>query len=260
MDGKKTEDPSTTARMGVVGKRARRTRGRRSRRYPPLWILLVILAPIALFRQGWIPPALSPLPALDLGNANAWFVDWRIAELKSDRALCARVLRPPHITASAVPARPVANGCGWANAVRISSAGGAALNVGTVSCEVAAGIAMWLEHDVQPLARSLLGSRVVSVQHMGTYACRDIRGSRTWTSVRSQHASANALDIGGFRLADGRQITVLRHWSGVGPEGRFLREIHDRACRYFRVALGPEFNALHRDHFHYDRGSLSRCK
>ena len=252
----KRGDPS----RGIVGLTRTRKRRRRRRSYRWSWLVLLALGVVAAFREGLLPAAWSPLPALDLSNANAWLVDWRIAELKRDRALCMRVLRPPYITASAVPARPVTNGCGWENAVRISSAGGAALNVGTVSCEVAAGIAMWLAHDVQPLAQSLLGSRVASVQHMGTYACRDIRGRKTWYSVRSQHASANALDIGGFRLADGRQVTVLRHWSGVGPEGRFLREVHDRACRYFRVALGPEFNALHRDHFHYDRGILSRCK
>lgn len=233
-------------------------RGTRFHRW--FWGILAFLVVFAVFRQGWLPPWLSPLPALDLSVSSPWLVDWRIAELKRDRSLCMRVLRPPQISAAAVPSRPIDNGCGWTNAVRISSAGGAALSVGTVSCEVAAGIALWLAHDVQPLAQSMLGSRVVSVQHMGTYACRDIRGRKTWLAARSQHALANALDIAGFRLADGRQITVLRHWSGVGAEARFLREIHARACRYFRVAIGPEYNALHRDHFHYDRGPLSRCK
>jgi hypothetical protein len=191
---------------------------------------------------------LSPLPALDLSVPNAWFVDWRIAELKRDKALCARVLRQPAITATPVRDNPIKDGCGWENAVRISSAGGASLSVGTVSCEVAAGIAMWMAHDVQPLAQEIFGSRVASVQQMGTYACRNIRGRRTWSDVRSEHAT------------NGRQISVLRHWSGAGVEARFLREVHARACRYFRVAIGPEFNALHRDHFHYDRGFLSRCK
>jgi hypothetical protein len=119
---------------------------------------------------------------------------------------------------------------------------------------------MWLAHDVQPLAAEMLGSRVTSVQHMGTYACRNVLGRKWGFPSLSQHATANALDVSGFTLANGRQISVARHWSGSGPEARFLREIHGRACRYFRVAIGPEFNALHRDHFHYDRGPLSRCK
>jgi hypothetical protein len=245
-----TSDKTTTA--------SRRGRAPRLRR----GLLLTLLAAIVflVLRQGVLPTWLSPLPALDLNVSNAWFVDWRIAELKRDRALCARVLRPPVISAQPVSANPIKNGCGWENAVRISRAGGASLSVGTVSCEVAAGIAMWLAHEVQPLAAEMFGSRVTSVQHMGTYACRNVLGRKWGFPSLSQHATANALDVSGFTLTNGRQISVARHWSGTGSEARFLREIHARACRYFRVAIGPEFNALHRDHFHYDRGPLSRCK
>ncbi len=213
-----------------------------------------------IMRQGVIPAYLSPLPALDLSVPNAWLVDWRIAELKRDRALCTRVLKPPQISASPVNDNPVKDGCGWQNAVRISNAGGASLSVGTVSCEVAAGIAMWLAHEVQPRAVAVLGARVTSVQHLGTYACRNVLGRKFNFASRSQHATANALDVSGFTLANGRQVTVARHWSGSGAEARFLHEIHARACRYFRVAIGPEYNALHKDHFHYDRGLFSRCK
>jgi hypothetical protein len=236
----------------------------RGRRAPRIRIaLLFLLVAVGLFlvmRQGVLPPALSPLPALDLSVPNAWFVDWRIAELKRDRALCSRVLQPPIISAAPVRDNPIVDGCGWENAVRISNAGGAKLSIGTVSCEVAAGVAMWMAHEVQPRALEIFGVRVASVQHMGTYACRNILGRKLWSDVRSEHATANALDVSAFTLDDGRQISVARHWSGAGPETRFLRAIHARACRYFRVAIGPEFNARHRDHFHYDRGFLSRCK
>jgi hypothetical protein len=225
-----------------------------------LLVAAIAIGAFIVMRQGLLPAAWSPLPALDIADAGSWLVDWRIAELKRDRALCTRVLKAPQISASPVSPSPYKDGCGWENAVRISNAGGASLNVGTVSCEVAAGIAMWLAHEVQPRAVALLGSRVTSVQHLGSYSCRDVAGRKFLPSVRSQHATANALDIGGFTLANGRTVSVLRHWSGTGAEARFLREIHARACRYFRLAIGPEYNALHRDHFHYDRGYLSRCK
>jgi hypothetical protein len=78
--------------------------------------------------------------------------------------------------------------------------------------------------------------------------------------VRSQHATANAIDISGFTLDGGRQISILRDWTSKGPEAAFLKEVHHRACRYFRVALGPEYNAAHKNHFHFDRGAFSRCK
>ena len=47
---------------------------------------------------------------------------------------------------------------------------------------------------------------------------------------------------------------------GEGPEARFLRAAHGRACRYFRVAIGPEFNAAHWNHIHLDRGVFMGCR
>ena len=44
-----------------------------------------------------------------------------------------------------------------------------------------------------------MGSNVVTVEHLGTFACRPIVGAGTATEL-SQHASANAIDIAGFRL------------------------------------------------------------
>jgi hypothetical protein len=76
----------------------------------------------------------------------------------------------------------------------------------------------------------------------------------------SQHATANALDVAGFRLADGRRITVAADWADEGDEGRFLRAVRDGACRSFETVLGPEYNAAHRDHLHLDRGPYRVCR
>ena len=46
----------------------------------------------------------------------------------------------------------------------------------------------------------------------------------------------------------------------VMPDGLFLARVHESACRYFRVAIGPAYNAAHRDHFHYDRGPYTACR
>jgi hypothetical protein len=80
---------------------------------------------------------------------------------------------------------------------------------------------------------------------------------RQW---RSQHATANAIDVAAFTLEDGRKISVRRNWHGNSPESRFLRSVHDGACRYFRVTLGPAYNAAHADHFHLDRGIFWTCR
>ncbi|MBK9011262.1 MAG: extensin family protein [Novosphingobium sp.] len=40
------------------------------------------------------------------------------------------------------------------------------------------------------------------------------------TSRRSAHATANAVDVSAFILADGRRISVLNGWSGASAAGR----------------------------------------
>lgn len=235
---------------------------RAKRRFPLFWLVLVLLLGVGLaglLRQGLVPAALNPLPALDLGRADPWLVDWRLAALRYDAALCRRTLGQPQISAEPIADNPPKQGCGWTNAVRMTSAGGVHAAFDKATCETAVGLALWLNHDVQALAQEIFGQRVVSIQSFGSYACRNIIGNPFWKEIRSEHATANALDISGFTLAGGRQISVLQHWKGTGPEARFLRAVHARACRYFHVVLGPDYNAAHHNHFHLDRGLFWRC-
>lgn len=225
-------------------------------------LLISALAAIAivLLRPGLVPWRNIPLPAIDLAVARPWLVDRRLAALGRDAGLCRRVLQPPHIVAEPIADQAPAAGCGWTNAVRLASAGGARIALDRLSCEAAAAVALWIEHEVQPLAEAAFGARVTRIEHRGGYACRDIVGNPRWRGIRSEHASANAVDIAGFVLADGRQIDVRRHWSGGGAEAEFLRRVHAGACRYFRVTLGPDYNAAHHDHFHLDRGPDRQCR
>jgi hypothetical protein len=225
-----------------------------------LLFVLVASGTAMAFRQGLVLPILNPLPPIDLGQPRQWLVDWRLASIKSNPDICARTLKAPHIDAQPIPDSPMKDGCGWSNSVRLVAAGGARVGFDKLTCEAAVALALWLEYEVQPLAKEILGQTVRSVQNYGSFSCRNIVGNPIWRNVRSQHASANAADIGGFTLADGRTISVRTHWRGENPEGRFLRAAHRAACPYFRVVLGPDYNAAHHDHFHLDRGPLSRCK
>ena len=46
-----------------------------------------------------------------------------------------------------------------------------------LTCEAAAALALWVEHEVQPLAVSTFGSRVAGIEDMGTYSCRNMIGN-----------------------------------------------------------------------------------
>jgi hypothetical protein len=234
---------------------------RRRSRVLRVILLALVLGGIALvFRFGLVPAALNPLPALDLGQSSPWLVDWRLSAIKYNPELCRRVLVAPHIDAQPIADNPLRDGCGWTNGVRMSQAGGVRAGFDKLTCEAAAALALWLKYDLQDVGMEIFGQRVTSVQSFGTFSCRNIIGNPLWKGRRSEHATANAVDIGGFTLADGRHISVKSQWKGEGAEARFLRAAHARACRYFHVVLGPDFNEAHHDHFHMDRGPFMRCK
>jgi hypothetical protein len=136
---------------------------------------------------------------------------------------------------------------------------------GTLTCPMVAAVDNWLEKVVQPAAMARFGQHVVELRIMGTYSCRRMNNG-SGTARMSEHAYANAIDIGGFRLADGSIITVLKGWKGGENEQNFLREIHGGACRNFATVLGPGADAFHYDHFHFDlarhgrRGDRSICR
>lgn len=153
-------------------------------------------------------------------------------------------------------------GCSALNAVRLSSlrsddASLALTNLGPVTCPLANTFAGWARYGVDRAARQILGSELVRIETMGSYNCRNVAGS----SRRSAHATADAIDVSGFVLADGRRITVNDDWSaGTPAERRFLQVIHTSACRRFGTVLGPAYNRAHHDHLHLERGDGSFCR
>ena len=150
--------------------------------------------------------------------------------------------------------------CGWESAYHLASSNGVTLKGNSpyaMRCPLAAGAHIWLT-SVDYHARQMLGSAVVRIHHAGTYSCR--RMNNRSTGPMSQHAYANAWDVTGFELADGRVVSIEKHWNDNGPFRAFLRAARDDACNIFRVVLGPEFNAQHHDHLHVDMGNGSRCR
>jgi hypothetical protein len=222
--------------------------------------LLLVLAVFGVFWFGLVPQRYVPFASISLDDPPQWFVDFRLAALRRDPEQCHAVLKAPHIVAKPIADNVQPNGCGWTNAVSISQVGGAEIGLEQLTCEAATALALWMENGVQPLAQEMFGSRVAWVQDMGTYSCRNIIGNERWINTRSQHSLANAVDIGAFRLENGKHMSVTADYKADTPEGRFLREVHRRGCYYFRVAIGPEFNKAHHDHLHFDRGILVACK
>lgn len=188
----------------------------------------------------------------------------KLARLAHDPEACAAALAGSTLAHAPVPDRPIEHGCGWSNAVRVSSLPARLGAPVVLSCPAAVSLAMWERHGLQPLAVAHFGRRVAAIEHAGSFACRDIggRGAAQEGGRRSEHATANALDVSAFILDDGRRIGVARQWSNVDEgerDARFLHAVHADACRWWRVVLGPRYNAAHRDHLHLDRGGGRAC-
>jgi hypothetical protein len=129
-------------------------------------------------------------------------------------------------------------------------------NLGPVACPLANAFAAWARYGVDRAARQILGSPLVRIETMGSYSCRNVAGSERL----SAHALAQAIDVSGFVLADGRHVTVLGDWSaGTDRDRAFLRAIHDSACKRFGTVLGPDYNAAHRNHFHLEYTGSRFC-
>ena len=123
--------------------------------------------------------------------------------------------------------------------------------VATLDCPMIAALDEWIEGVVQPVAQARFGQPIAQIDTMGSYSCRGMNGQ---SNARiSEHAFGNAIDIGGFRLADGRRITVVHDWTrGDEQTQAFLRDVHAGACKSFTTVLGPGANVFHYNHIHVD--------
>ncbi|GLK66459.1 hypothetical protein GCM10008179_00970 [Hansschlegelia plantiphila] len=145
---------------------------------------------------------------------------WRIRLLANDTQACFRTLERSDVSLIRAPQRPIVNGCGYRDGVAPAASSLDLQSPPVMRCALAAAYAAWELQVVAPAARRHLGSDLESVRHLGVYSCRDIAGR---AGRRSQHATANAIDVSGFTLSDGRVVTLRRDWNNPGPAGRFLR-------------------------------------
>lgn len=217
---------------------------------------------LALIATGRVdvPSRFNPFAPLDIREAPSLLTGFKFFRTRNDLSLCRAALTRASVSFDPVPDQVTGEGCGFTGAGRIGRAGRAALSSPVVlSCRSVLALAMFERHGLAAAAATHLGSPVTRIEHMGTYSCRNI--NHTASGRRSRHATADAIDIGGFGLADGRRITLSGDWGSTDPaRAAFLRAAREAACRWFDVTLSPLYNALHRDHFHLDMGGGRACR
>jgi hypothetical protein len=163
---------------------------------------------------------------------------------------------------AALPDQTFSGGCRNVGTVRLANlradtAQLALSSLGPVTCTMANQFAGWARFGVDRAALQILGTRIARIETFGSYSCRTVAGTRRL----SGHATANAIDVSGFVLEDGRRITILDDWDGgTAEERRFLRVIHASACKRFGTTLGPQYNAAHKNHLHLEADGAAFCR
>ncbi len=224
------------------------------------WHLAVLMTALglvgALCFQRFAPPRHNPWGPIDLTDRPGLGTWNHLTRLKNDTSLCYRELEAADVAYTPLPKAEEADRCGIVRGMRLERSLTPYSAELKMSCHQTAALYMWERHYARPAAESLLGAPIVRIETYGSFSCRNVAG----TDRLSQHAFGNAIDISGFRLADGRRVDVKKHWGADGAEGDFLRFVHAGGCKLFSVTLGPDYNAAHADHFHFDMGRGDLCR
>jgi len=228
-------------------------------------ILLIILLALALRTYEWIRHDYRmPWTPLSLAAPIGPFTTRKIDALTDDTPFCHALLDEATIGYSRLPPLDAGPQCGYDNGVTLTRNQSQSLGynpAAKTSCPMAVSLVLWERQIVYAATVRHLGTTVEAITTYGSYSCRRIGGGQT--GAYSEHATANAIDIAAFRLADGRTVSVAGHWDADDARSRFLKEVRDGACTLFATTLSPDYNKAHADHLHFDqarRGGARYCR
>jgi len=218
-----------------------------------LIVVAVVAAALFYFGRDYVRrhPQDFPWTKLDLDDPIGRFTAGKLAALGDEPARCRALLAGTAAGDEPAAPRRTTPDCGYDDGMRLAGRSAAYRPDGLItSCPVAAALHLWETRIVQPAARRHFATSVERINHSGSYSCRRISGSAE--ADFSEHATADAIDVTGFELANGQRVEVVEDWDGTGASAHFLRDVRDGACQLFTTVLSPDYNQAHRDHLHFD--------
>ncbi|SAK65731.1 hypothetical protein AWB79_03256 [Caballeronia hypogeia] len=229
------------------------------------WMFLALLAGAAMFvyavysKRVVLPQRYDPFAPLDVRAPQGPLTRFKLWRTMRDPQLCDAALVHSGLVYCDMADSTGRGGCELKNVVRVTQVEDVRFSAPFIAtCPLALGIAYFEHQYLQRAALETYGEGVARIEHVGSYACRNVNHQQD--TALSQHASANAIDLTGFVLDNGRRITLARWDDATSPDGVFLRRVHEGACASFDTTLGPDYNALHKAHFHVDMGPYRVCR
>jgi hypothetical protein len=127
-----------------------------------------------------VPPRFSPLAPLDVQDEPVPLVTaMKLARARTDLAYCRAALATSALQATAVPQMSSPRGCELHDVERIAIGRDPAFSSRFIAtCALAVDVALFVRHVVVPAAARDIGSAVVTIEHLGSFACRPIRRRR----------------------------------------------------------------------------------
>jgi hypothetical protein len=127
----------------------------------------------------------------------------------------------------------------------------------TLRCTMAEALATWVREDLTANV-SQFGSAPRALDNYASYDCRGrnrVAGARI-----SEHGLANAIDVRGVHLANGRFV----EFTDRKLAREFREAVRKAACARFTTILGPGSDGHHETHIHMDlaerRGGYRLCQ
>ncbi len=224
---------------------------------------LAILAGVLSLFLVWHPD--SPLPAewnpaepLDLGLPLTPVARWKLARAHEGQA-CFDALDSIGAEFDILEDLEAGEQCHIRDRLRLTDLHEAGIAPLITRCTIALKLALWMKYGLEPAAEGILGESIARLHHLDSYNCREIRTPSGRSGRMSTHATADAVDITGVTLSDGQHLRLIEDW-GQGEAGDFLKAARDTSCRWFATTLGPDYNSLHRDHFHLQSRGWGLCR
>ncbi|WP_447439715.1 extensin-like domain-containing protein [Enterobacter cloacae] len=221
-------------------------------------LIVFILVAVATVGYRWLPSHYNPFTPLSLDDPPGLITQYKLRRLTPEA--CASLLSKANQKAL-IRTQPVADSAGACplhNVVRVRDFGPVSLNSSFLaSCPLALSSALFVSQQARPLTKTWTGSELVRIEHLGSYACRNIYHRPD--ARRSEHATAEALDISAFRLANGERVTILHGWRSTKTQP-WLQALLTASCGYYGNGLGPEYNAAHANHFHLGMRGFGLCR
>ncbi len=186
-----------------------------------------------------------------------------LEQVPSEPSLCQRRIDGEIVEIDAQPPLVGPGDCGATDVVKLEAiilkdkSRVAVTPPATLRCTMAEALAHWVREDVTAAVANL----GTAVRGLDNYASFDCRGRNRVAGAKiSEHGMANAIDVRGFALANGKFASLTdRNF----PKD-FRESVKQSTCARFTTVLGPGSDGHHEDHIHMDlaqrRGGYRLCQ